>query len=40
MKQKKVDINSLKKFGWSSKLNLNEGIIEAYDFFLKSNNEI
>ena len=33
MNQKLVDSSNMEKFGWSNKVTLTEGIIEAYNYF-------
>ncbi len=39
MKQKLVDVEALRKFGWKNKLSLEEGLKIAYDFFLNDYRE-
>ena len=39
MRQKLVDVEALRKFGWKNKLSLEEGLKIAYDFFLNDYRE-
>jgi GDP-L-fucose synthase len=36
--KKVLDINLAKKYGWKSKTNLKNSILETYEFFLRDNN--
>ena len=38
MKQKLVDITELEKFDWNHKISLNDGINDAYKFFIEASN--
>jgi GDP-L-fucose synthase len=36
MKKKLLDIKRIKKLGWKPKINLNDGLLKAYEYYKKN----